>query len=227
MLLALDTATTTASIALYNLETDTLVAETTWQARRRHTQDVLPTVELMMRQMDVTPQQLTALAVTTGPGSFTGVRIGISTVKGMGIGLPETTRFLGVPTLSVMAGTWLDAHKGPVCATIQAGRGRFNWAMFDASQMLWRPQRSDHQAGKEDEFLQFLSEQADGSPILLVGELTETLVAQASALPHVQVVDTISGQRRSGQLARLAALHFAQGTEDTLAALQPLYLREP
>ena len=59
MLLALDTATTTASIALYNLETNTLVAEMTWQARRRHTQDVLPTIESMMRQMDVTPQQLT------------------------------------------------------------------------------------------------------------------------------------------------------------------------
>ena len=87
MLLALDTATATASLALYELTRDTLVAEWTWQARRRHTQDLLGAAQTLLHQAGATPAALTALAVTTGPGSFTGVRIGISTVKGMALGL--------------------------------------------------------------------------------------------------------------------------------------------
>jgi hypothetical protein len=53
------------------------------------------------------------------------------------------------------------------------------------------------------------------------------LLDAVSPLAHVTPVDAISGWRRAGQLARLAALHLAQGTEDDLAALQPLYLQGP
>ena len=80
MLLALDTATTTASLAVYDLTAQQLLAELTWQARRRQTQDLLVTAQQLLAQLNLTPQALTALAVTTGPGSFTGVRIAISAV---------------------------------------------------------------------------------------------------------------------------------------------------
>src|SRR5690606_29331982 len=87
MLVAFDTATTTASVALYDLTDDTLLAEVTWLARRRHTQDLLVTTQTLLQGLALTPDAITALAVTTGPGSFTGVRIGLSVVKGMGVGL--------------------------------------------------------------------------------------------------------------------------------------------
>ena len=69
MLLALDTATATASLALYDLTRDTLVAEWTWQARRRHTQDLLGAAQTLLHQAGATPAALTALAVTTGKRS--------------------------------------------------------------------------------------------------------------------------------------------------------------
>ena len=125
MLLAIDTATSTASLALYNLETRQLLAELTWQARRRQTQDLLPALQDLLRLLELTPAAITALAVTTGPGSFTGVRIAISAAKGMALGLPQPPQVVGIPTLSVTAAPYVELA-GPagavVCATIQAGR---------------------------------------------------------------------------------------------------------
>ena len=106
MLLALDTATATASLALYDLAADHLLLEMTWDARRRQTQDLLVTVQRALDLVERTPQQITALAVTTGPGSFTGVRIGISTVKGIGLGLAPAPQVVGLPTLTVTAAPW-------------------------------------------------------------------------------------------------------------------------
>jgi tRNA threonylcarbamoyladenosine biosynthesis protein TsaB len=87
MLLAMDTATNTASAAIYDHAAARLLAETTWEGRRRQTQELMVTVRHLLRMADVTPGALTALVVTTGPGSFTGVRIAISAAKGIGLGL--------------------------------------------------------------------------------------------------------------------------------------------
>jgi len=230
MLLAFDTATTTASLAVYDLSAGHLLAETTWQARRRQTQDLLPATQSLLALAAVAPAALTALAVTTGPGSFTGVRIAISTVKGIGLGLPHPPRVIGIPTLSVAAAPWLDSARRccppvRVCACIQAGRGRYNWAWFDGD-LLARPTVHEHQAGSSAELGEALALAAPHS-IWLTGEVATDLANIAGALPHVTVLDPVSSLRRAGQLARLAALHFAAGTADTLDALQPLYLRNP
>jgi len=209
MLLALDTATHTASIALYDLAEMQLLAEWTWEARRRQTQDLLGAVQQMLQQSQVMPQQLSALAVTTGPGSFTGVRIAISTAKGIGLGLAEPPRVIGIPTISVTAAPWLEvaASCDPaplICATLQAG----------------------HHAGTTAELEAFLAQQTD-QPIWLVGENRPDLVQQVETLQHVTVISPVSGLRRASQLAQLAGQHFAHGTEDSLESLQPIYLRPP
>ena len=94
MLLALDTATTTASIALYDLDTDQLLAELTWQARRRQTEETIPVIQEMLARLEMGTDQIDALAVTTGPGSFTGVRIAISVAKGIALGLDQAPKII-------------------------------------------------------------------------------------------------------------------------------------
>jgi tRNA threonylcarbamoyladenosine biosynthesis protein TsaB len=202
----------------------------TWQARRRQTQDLLIAAQHMLALVGLTPAAVTALAVTTGPGSFTGVRIAISTVKGIGIGLPTVPWVIGIPTLSVTAAPWLEPAaqgKPPVkiCACIQAGRGRYNWAWFDGDP-LGRPDAQAHHAGNALELGAALT-QAASQPIWLTGEVASDLASQADGLPHVTIIDSTSGLRRAGQLARLAALHREVGHADSLETLQPLYLRNP
>ena len=231
MLLALDTATTTASLAIYDLTTQTLLAELTWEARRRQTQDLLVAAQQLLAQLDLTPQQITALAVTTGPGSFTGVRIGISTVKGIALGLPTPPRILGIPTLCVTAAPWFTLLQqmqpaSLLCAVIQAGRGRYNWVNFTPDQRLWRPIATDHHSGTLDELVAALAQCAPRAG-LCVGEVDQALRDALHPLPHVTVIDPVSGWRRSGHLARLAALHLAAGVQDQLSTLEPLYLRAP
>ncbi|MEZ4619554.1 MAG: tRNA (adenosine(37)-N6)-threonylcarbamoyltransferase complex dimerization subunit type 1 TsaB [Caldilineaceae bacterium] len=231
MLLALDTATTTASLAVYDIRANQLLAEQTWEARRRQTQDLLTTAQQLLAQLGLAPQALTALAVTTGPGSFTGVRIGISTVKGIGLGLPLPPRVIGLPTLAVTAAPWLDllqktAPESLICALIQAGRGRYNWVFFAGNAVHWRPAVADHHSGTVTEIIAALRTR-NASTIWLAGECDEPLRDAVATLPQVVLLDPISSWRRAGQLARLAALQLATGSVDDLASLQPLYLRAP
>lgn len=231
MLLAIDTATATASLAIYDLDAHRLLAEQTWQARRRHTLDLVPSIQQLLRFLDLEPDALTALAVTTGPGSFTGVRVGISTVKGMALGLRMPPRVVGAPTLTVTAAPWLEAawSTSPltiVCAYVQAGRGRYNWCWFGPEDLLFRPVARDHYAGDAAAFTAALAAHRATS-IWLAGEPDARLADAVTHLPHVTLLDGISALRRAGQLARLAELFLAEDVVDDVAALQPLYLHAP
>jgi tRNA threonylcarbamoyladenosine biosynthesis protein TsaB len=231
MLLAMDTASNTASVAIYDRAASRLLAETTWEGRRRQTQALMVTVRQLLTLAAVTPDMLTALAVTTGPGSFTGVRIAISAAKGIGLGLATPPAVVGVPTLSVTAAPWLTvagaSHPAPVLyAVMQAGRGRYHWARFPAGELLYRPDAAAHTTGAAADLVAALHARADAS-VWLAGEIDAALADAMQALPQVTVIPPVHAQRRAGVLAHLGAALLAAGQADTLAGLQPLYLREP
>ncbi len=231
MLLAMDTASTTASVALYDLAAAHLLAENTWEGRRRQTQDLLGVVRQLLATAGVLPDALTALAVTTGPGSFTGVRIAISAAKGIGLGLATPPAVIGAPTLSVTAAPWLAVaaacHPAPVlCAVMHAGRGRYHWTFFAATAPLHFPAAEEHVTGTAAELAAALATHP-AAAIWLAGEVDPGLVAATGALAHVTVIEPVHALRRAGVLAQLAAVRLAAGHAESLAALQPLYLREP
>lgn len=231
MLLAMDTASTTASVAVYDLNKAQLVGETTWEGRRRQTQDLLVTVRHLMSTVDARPADITALAVTTGPGSFTGVRIAISAAKGIGLGLPNPPAAIGVPTLTVTASPWhtlaAACSAAPtVCAVMFAGRGRYHWTLFAADEPLHRPGADAHHTGTAAELSAFL-EQTNARSLWLVGEIDASLANAVRPLSHVTLIEPVYGLRRAGVLAHVAARLLAGGVVESLASLQPLYLREP
>jgi tRNA threonylcarbamoyladenosine biosynthesis protein TsaB len=229
MILALDTATSTASVAIYDSAEHLLLAEQTWQARRRQTEEVVPVLKAMMARLQLDPATIDTVAVTTGPGSFTGVRIAISIAKGMALGLPVPPQLVGIPTLSVTAAPWLEAARSvagcQIWAFIQAGRGRYNWAIFQPGDLLQRPTVEDHFVGNAQRLEADLA--AQSAPVWLVGEVTTAVAQFAGRMDHVYLVDDVGSLRRAGQLARLAALHLAAGNTEPLDRLEPLYLREP
>ncbi|MFM7175240.1 MAG: tRNA (adenosine(37)-N6)-threonylcarbamoyltransferase complex dimerization subunit type 1 TsaB [Caldilinea sp.] len=230
MLLALDTASTTASVAVYDPDRAALLGEITWEGRRRQTQNLIPQVRQLLETVGVSVDQLGALAVTTGPGSFAGVRIAISAAKGIGLGLATVPAAVGVPTLAVTAAPWLGVAAGyspapEVCAILAAGRGRYYWAFFSAGERLLRPGPEAHQTGSAAELADALARA--GRKVWLVGEVDSSLAAAVQRSPECCVAGSVASLRRAGVLAELASDLLSAGISDSLAALQPLYLREP
>ncbi len=232
MLVAIDTSTATASLALYRFpaadpDGHDLLAEQTWQAHRRHTVTLAPALRDLLALQEVEPGHIRAIAVTTGPGSFTGVRIGVSLAKGLALGLPTPPALVGIPTLSVTAAPFLALAQREdvrgVWAVLAAGRGRFNWAVFRPGDLLQRPTAQDHRSGRLSRLQEELRETP--GPIWVVGEVPQALCRE-KGLDHVHVVDPVSGLRRAGVLAWLAAHHLEAGHGDSVESLRPLYLRD-
>jgi tRNA threonylcarbamoyladenosine biosynthesis protein TsaB len=226
MLLSLDTATRHSGIALYDGRQ--IVAELNWHSVDAQTTELLPRLEQLMAWAGLRPADLAALAVSLGPGSFTGLRVAISLAKGMALahGLP----LVGVSTLDATAYPHLGGPD-PVCAVVQAGRGRICWAVYrpgapaDAAALgAWRGQRTAITLTGGEELAAVLDRR-----VRLVGELgpdlRDLLAARAGDLavlpgPAVAV-------RRAGYVAELGWQRWQAGQTDNPASLSPIYLHEP
>ncbi|HEX6512534.1 MAG TPA: tRNA (adenosine(37)-N6)-threonylcarbamoyltransferase complex dimerization subunit type 1 TsaB [Chloroflexota bacterium] len=115
MLLAIDTSTHYASIALH--DGARLLAEHTWLANQDHTRTLLPNVQRLLAGANAKLDGLSVIAVALGPGSFNGLRVGLSTAKGLAVA--RDLPLIGVPTLALLA-----AEYGLQEVTMNAGRGR-------------------------------------------------------------------------------------------------------
>ena len=118
-ILALDSSGLVASVAL--LEDDTLVAEYTMNYKKTHSQTLLPMLDEIKKAVELDLETLDAIAVAAGPGSFTGLRIGSATAKGLRLALNKP--LIGVPTLEALAYNLYDTAPGTlVCPIMDARR---------------------------------------------------------------------------------------------------------
>lgn len=124
-ILALDASAAAASAAL--IEDGTLVAETFLNVGLTHSQTLLPLCEQLLSFSKTTPDQIDTVAVTAGPGSFTGVRIAVSTVKGLAFG--RKIGCAAISTLEALAYPLSNAD-GVVCAAMDARCGQVYNALF-------------------------------------------------------------------------------------------------
>ncbi len=100
-----------------------------WQAHARHTVELAPAIHDLLRRSDIAPSQLQVIAVALGPGSFTGLRIGLAIAKGMALALHIP--MVGIPTLDVVAAAQ-PVRDLPMVAVLQAGRGRLAVVWYSA-----------------------------------------------------------------------------------------------
>jgi tRNA threonylcarbamoyladenosine biosynthesis protein TsaB len=139
MELAIDTSTAIASLALsFRGEVQ---AELTWHAGRSHTTELMPNIVHLLHLAKVEIEDIGGIIVAKGPGSFTGVRVGVSTAKGLcfALGIP----LVGISTLEVQA----FAHAAtslPVCPILGAGRGEIAAALFQMQGENWRRLIAEH-----------------------------------------------------------------------------------
>jgi tRNA threonylcarbamoyladenosine biosynthesis protein TsaB len=216
---AIDTATQYAGIALYS--PDGVFAEETWFAGRNHTVELTPRLTRMLKLADLKVADLLALAVSLGPGSFTGVRIGLAMAKGLA--LPHKLPVIGVSTLEIAAYP-LRASNLPIWSIVQAGRGRIIAACYNRQdeqewQLLVEPYLTN---------IEGLARRID-QPSLCTGEIDDS-AAQTLQRGSDQkaVIETPATRlRRAGYLAEIAAQRLEASAQDDPDALTPIYLPSP
>jgi len=221
MLLALDTATRVISLALH--DGDHVLAEESWETANHHTVELAPAVETMLRRAGLTPARLKAVAVALGPGSFTGLRIGLGLAKGL-----ATVRhipLIGVPTLEILAASQ-PCFDGELVAVLAAGRGRicaqrFAW-VGDAWEPLLPPAILDWES---------LLAQLGERPALLSGEISaaaiQKVVAAAAGGQALTLAPAAARLRRAAYLADRAWQRLWRDEIDDPDTLVPIYLHQP
>lgn len=214
MLLAIDTATKSIGLALHN--GSELLAEHFWVTRGFHTVELAPEIALVLRRAGRTVADLTAVAVAKGPGSYTGLRIGMALAKGLA--LAHNLRLLGISTLDVIA------HGQPpsdsrMFTVIQAGRKRISGVWYQFGPARWEAVGEPRNMVWDE-----LIEQIEGSTIICgeVGERGRSLFAENDL---VTLTVPAMNVRRPGILAELGWERLCLGDLDDPAALTPIYLQ--
>ncbi|MEE8390270.1 MAG: tRNA (adenosine(37)-N6)-threonylcarbamoyltransferase complex dimerization subunit type 1 TsaB [Anaerolineae bacterium] len=215
MLVAIDTATGYASLALH--DGFQVRTEHTWESPRRHTVELLPRLVAALEQLGIGADHLSGVAVTRGPGSFTGLRVGIAVAKGLALarGLP----LVGVPTLDVVAAAQ-GRDRRPLCAVLQAGRKRICVATYRWRHGEWHV----HQEPRLRTWSDLLKEIT--SPTLFCGEIDPVGSDALATLGELAVLLPAAARlRRASFLAELAWQRLNRGATDDPATLTPLYLQ--
>lgn len=215
-ILALESSAIAASAAL--CEDGKLLGEFTLQNGNTHSETLLPLAESILRAFSLSPDQIDLFAVSAGPGSFTGVRIGCATVKGLAFGTGKPC--IGVSTLEALAEN-LTLRDGLICPVMNARRGQVYTALFRCKDRgLTRLLPDSAMAIGELDAL--LGEYGD-EPVSLVGDGYEITV---SALKH-PVCPTPERLRPQSaySVAQVAKRMYDSGIRTDDAELVSVYLR--
>ena len=217
-ILAIDTASSVSSVAVAS--EGKLQAEVTVEAGRTHSETLLSHIEGALSFAGVERSALTGIAVSIGPGSFTGLRIGLATAKAIayGLGIPLVgvstlaALALAVPVSDVHTLALMDAQKGNAYA------GLYEWR--DGSLHEVRPVRVAPLA-------EAIAEAADrGKPVLLTGELAVKKRARLGNLPdNVTLAPAHLLTARASHVAWLGIARLAAGERDDPMTLEPFYIR--
>jgi tRNA threonylcarbamoyladenosine biosynthesis protein TsaB len=209
LLLALDTSTSIASLALF--DGSQVLSETTWLAGREHSTRLLLEVEVSMERVGRAAEQLTGLVVARGPGSFTGVRVALSVVKGIcgGFGIPAW----GVSSLEILAFA-AGPTELPVRPVLEAGRGRYATQLYSGGLAV-----EEARLATLDQLIEMLT-----GPTLVNGELAEGARARLEAVSGVRLTARAASARRAGYLAELGWRMAQRGEPGDARSLDAIYI---
>ena len=218
LILAFETSAKAVSVAL--LEDGKLLGEGYQNTGLTHSQTLMVMAEDLLRQCGKTVDDVSAIAVAAGPGSFTGVRIGVAAAKGFAWG--GETPCVGVSTLEAMAES-LAAYQGYVCPVMDARRSQVYNALFSVTGGTLQRLAEDRAIALE-ELKEELS-RLEG-PIFLVGDGSQLTYKTLSAqIPNLVLPPEHRMHQRAVGVALAAAKKLAAGESGDGNALTPNYLR--
>ena len=217
--LALDSSGIVASVAV--VEDDTLVAEYTVNYKKTHSQTLLPMLDEIVKMTEMALKTIDAIAVAKGPGSFTGLRIGSATAKGLGLALDKP--LVGIPTVEALAYNLYDV-KGLICPIMDARRKQVYTGIYRYEDHRLMTVKDQMAVGIE-ELLSMLNEM--GEAVTFLGDgvpVFKDIIADKLTVPFSFAPAHLSRQR-AGAVGALGVLYFKEGRIETAAEHKPDYLR--
>ena len=215
MLLAVDTSTQSVGIAIF--DGNRFLCEETWISRRYHTVELASAVEANLKRAGLEAKDLDVLGVAIGPGSFTGLRIGLALVKG--IAYTQQLPVLGIPTLDITARA-IPSSDQRLAAVLQAGRSRLAVGWYKSVDGKWVSENLIENLSLDE-----LIDKID-QPCVLTGELTKETRLTVADHPLITVADPTLAMRSPKYLAELAWMRWQAGEADEILALKPFYLHK-
>ncbi len=217
LILGLDSTAVTASVAVAEIKDGKLVSHSLFTVKNKmtHSENLMPMVDHALQVYGATVSDLELLAVNAGPGSFTGVRIGVATVKGLAF--PKGLPCAPVSTLESLAEN-LSGTEGIVCALMDARRNQFYYALFENGVRL----TPDSCGGIEE-------------ICALLGEKKATLCGDGAAVfaslfpdrcPHT-VANPVIREQNALSTALCGYRMYMEGKTVSGKELRPTYLRVP
>lgn len=215
MLLALDTSTRNIGIAIY--DGIRVLCEYIWTSHDYHTIELAPAVVETLSRAGIEVEDLKLLAVATGPGSYTGLRIGMALAKG--IALARHIPVIGIPTLDIVAESQPVSPGFSLVAILQVGRGRLAVGWYGQVEDRWKlsPPIQVMDVHKLSHLIH--------EPTMICGELSEEQQhILARKYKNVILVSPAHSIRRPSLLAELAWKRWQAGDIDDPATLSPTYI---
>jgi tRNA threonylcarbamoyl adenosine modification protein YeaZ len=217
MELAIDTSSNIISVALSHK--GEILASLTWQTTRNHTIELLPNLVCLLQQAQVELASIEAIIVAKGPGSFNGLRVGISTAKGLTSAL--NIPLLGVNTLEAEA--YPFAFTGlPLRPIHKAGREEIATALYRQKDNEWQCLEAENLTTVKTLCRRIKQK------TLLCGEIPADIIREIQQnLGRRAIISQSNSPFRASSLATLGWRKLNRGEHDDPVTLQPLYLRPP
>ena len=218
-LLALDSSGLVASVAI--ITEDTLLAEYTVNYKKTHSQTLLPMLDQIVKMVELDLSEVDGIVVSTGPGSFTGLRIGSATAKGLGLALDKPV--IAVPTVDSLAYNLYGTDK-LICPIMDARRSQVYTGLYEfaGSDFIIL---SEQKVVSVDEIIEEINKLGreviylgDAVPIYKEILLEKTKVDYSFAPPHLS-------RQRAGAVGALGIQYYKQNKLGSAAEHQPVYLR--
>lgn len=219
LVLGIDTATQVASVGL--VRAGELLAEDSCRAVSSHTETLLPLITGLLARSGVSLAEVQGVGVSIGPGSFSGLRIALSTVKGFAYALGH--RVVGVPTLEALARTVTD-WEGLICPILDARKREVYAALFQRDPQGVLERLSPDLVLAPQVFLERIT-----APCLFLGDGVEAYGAliQERGGPAASCLPFVTHHPRGAVVGAMAWERLCRGEHDDLHLLAPCYVRKP
>ena len=217
MILAIDTATRWAGLALH--DGTAVLSEYGWQCHNTHTIELTPAIRDMLAQAELAPNELEGIAVAIGPGSYTGLRVGLALAKGMA--MANGCALIGVPTLDIVAAA-IGPMTDQLMITAAAGRRRVCAAVYHwQGKKGWQTKQRPIIASWE----QLLA--GIDKPTIFTGEISQEAAKQIrTANKEFFLLPPAISVRRAGFLAEIGWQRLRRNQVDDAQTLAPIYLKD-